>query len=447
VGAKKEQAALAAQLRTEGATWAQVVDHLRARWGLNARQTMRITRGWSQQQVADEWCRRWPDDPKTFKNISTWERWPEHGHAPSLVVLDQLAQIYRCSVADLVADFDDYGFSGDDVIEMDRRTFLAGVGGSLAATALVRRSVPAVAPEVSTYFGDQLRAHWQADRAFGPHVLIDTVVPQCNSVLAAVDTTHGRLHRDLLELAAAFTGFVGWLYQDAGDLQACSWWLGQTLEVAHRAADPQLVAYALTCKAMLHTDTRDGTGAIELADAALSTRGLASKARVMAMQQRAHGHALNGDRAGVDRLLDDMAPLLEDIDRDEHPWGGDRLRRRSPEDVIDTQRATYYGHLGLAATAAEMWDRVSRTAPAQDHRDRGVHLARHASALLDAARPEDAARRAAEGAHYLQQTGSARMRRELRRLHDKAASWTRTTPGRELQDVLDSIARPPPPGS
>jgi hypothetical protein len=98
VGAKKEQAALAAQLRTEGATWAQVVDHLRTRWGLNARQTMRITRGWSQQQVADEWCRRWPDDPKTFKNISTWERWPEHGHAPSLVVLDQLAQIYRCSV-------------------------------------------------------------------------------------------------------------------------------------------------------------------------------------------------------------------------------------------------------------------------------------------------------------------------------------------------------------
>jgi hypothetical protein len=70
MGAKKEQAALAAQLRNEGATWAQVVDHLRARWGLNARQTMRITRGWSQQQVEDEWCRRWPDDPKTFKNIS-----------------------------------------------------------------------------------------------------------------------------------------------------------------------------------------------------------------------------------------------------------------------------------------------------------------------------------------------------------------------------------------
>ena len=72
MGAKREQAALAAQLRTEGATWAQVVGHLRARWGLNARQTIRITRDWSQQQVAEQWCRRWPDDPKTFKNISAW---------------------------------------------------------------------------------------------------------------------------------------------------------------------------------------------------------------------------------------------------------------------------------------------------------------------------------------------------------------------------------------
>jgi transcriptional regulator with XRE-family HTH domain len=447
LGAKADQAALATKSRSDGATWAEVARECRGRWGLNARQTIRIARGWSQQQVADEWCRRWPDNPKTFKNISTWERWPERGHAPSLTVLDCLAQIYRCSVADLVADFEDYGCGDDDVIEMDRRAFLAGVGGSLATTALRHLDTPAVAPEVAGYFSCQLRSHWQADRTLGPHLLIDTVVPQCQTVLAAVDATRGRLHRDLLELAAAFTGFVGWLYQDAGDLRACARWLGGTLDVAHRAADPQLVAYALTCKAMLHADTGDGVGAIELAEAALSAQALAPKAQVMAIQQAAHGHALTGDRTSVDRLLDEMADLLQRIDRDDHPWGGDRLRRRSPSDIINVHRATCYGHLGLAAQAAETWDNVSRNAPAQDRRDRGVHLIRHATALLDAGRPEDAARRAVEGAQYLHETGSARMRRELRRLQDKTASWTHTPASRNLHDALDTIVRQSTSGS
>lgn len=91
--AKAEQKALSHKLRSEGATWAQVVAEFQTRWTLNARQTIRIARGMSQQDVANEWCRRWPDDSKTFKNISTWERWPEAGHMPSLVVLDRLAQM------------------------------------------------------------------------------------------------------------------------------------------------------------------------------------------------------------------------------------------------------------------------------------------------------------------------------------------------------------------
>lgn len=442
LGAKADQAKLASKLRAEGARWPEVAAECRARWGLNARQTIRIARGWSQQDVADEWCRRWPDDLKTYKNVSTWERWPEGGHAPSIVVLDRLAQIYRCSVADLVSDFTDHGWGDDDVAGMDRRTFLAGVGGTLAVT-FGRVDTRPMSPEVAAYFSERLREHWQADRTFGPHMLIDTAVPQCRTLLGAIDVTRGRLHHELLELATAFTGFVGWLYQDAGDLQRCARWLAETLELAHRASDPQLVAYALTCKAMLRVDAGDGAGAVELAEAALAEApALAPKAKVMAMQQAAQGCALTGDRPGVDRLLDQMGELLEAMDADEHPWGGDRLRR-PPAHTVDAERATCYGRLGMAAAAAQLWDRASRHAPVEDRRDRGVHLARHASTLLDAGRPEDAARRAAEGAPYLRETGSARMRHELHRLHDKAASWTRTPAGRNLQDALDSIADRP----
>jgi len=61
--------------------------------------------GWSQRLVAEAWSARWPDDQKTFKNISYWEQWPgSTGHAPSLESLERLACIYECSVSDLLSD-------------------------------------------------------------------------------------------------------------------------------------------------------------------------------------------------------------------------------------------------------------------------------------------------------------------------------------------------------
>jgi hypothetical protein len=44
-----------------------------------------------------------------FKNFSYWEVWPAaSGYAPSLVVLDRLAELYECSVGDLLADVGDH---------------------------------------------------------------------------------------------------------------------------------------------------------------------------------------------------------------------------------------------------------------------------------------------------------------------------------------------------
>ncbi len=69
----------------------------------------RYAHGWSQRQVADEWNRRWPDEPKTFKTFSYWELWPSNtGHAPSFDSLSRLAQLYECSVSDLLEDLPDF---------------------------------------------------------------------------------------------------------------------------------------------------------------------------------------------------------------------------------------------------------------------------------------------------------------------------------------------------
>jgi hypothetical protein len=105
---KRRQAALSAQMRAQGKTWVEVAAAFRQRFNLNPRTAFRLARGWSQSRAANEWNARWPDETKTFKNFSYWEAWPEGGHAPAPENLARLANLYECSVSDLLADQADY---------------------------------------------------------------------------------------------------------------------------------------------------------------------------------------------------------------------------------------------------------------------------------------------------------------------------------------------------
>lgn len=107
---RREQAKLAAELRSRELPLSEITAVLRDRYGVNARLAVRTARGWSQADVAAAWNSRWPDDPKTFKNVSYWENSPSPtGHSPSLVVLDRLAQLYECHVADLLTGWGEHG--------------------------------------------------------------------------------------------------------------------------------------------------------------------------------------------------------------------------------------------------------------------------------------------------------------------------------------------------
>jgi hypothetical protein len=111
MGQLEEQGAFVSARLQEGATRRDVVRELCSRFGLNARAAWRVLCGWSQRQAADEWNARWPDDPKDNKRFSYWERWPLAGNAPSLEVLNRLAQLYRCHVSDLLYGYGEHGDS------------------------------------------------------------------------------------------------------------------------------------------------------------------------------------------------------------------------------------------------------------------------------------------------------------------------------------------------
>lgn len=102
---------LVAEMRLDGATLVKIADEVSRQFKVNRLVAMRLAHGWSQRDAAEEWCRRWPKQPKTSKNFSYWEAWPGRtGYAPSLSVLIRLAKLYACAVVDLVADLPDFRY-------------------------------------------------------------------------------------------------------------------------------------------------------------------------------------------------------------------------------------------------------------------------------------------------------------------------------------------------
>lgn len=319
---------------------------------------------------------------------------------------------------------------------LDRRELL-GLGVAGAASFPRIPHVGPVAPELVMYFLEQLPGHYRADMFLGPRHLIPTVVTQTQLIDDLTRSADSQVRHGLLGAGVAYSALLGWLYQDAGDLDRSGYWRNVSLDMAHRSGDVQLISYALTNKAMLAVDLEDGRAVVDYADAALvdQTR-LCPKVRVLGLVHRAHGHSFLGNRAAVDEALDQAADLVPDVD-DDHPWGN-ACRRTSG--YIDIQRATAYVRLGEHREAVDMWEQILGSAPESARRDNGVFWTRQATALASLPDPERVVEIATATAGIVADTGSERLRRELLRLPSQASAWKGTRAGRELGEIIGAIA-------
>ncbi|MFE2491736.1 Twin-arginine translocation pathway signal [Streptomyces mirabilis] len=317
--------------------------------------------------------------------------------------------------------------------DVKRRAFVSVTAAALVAGPVAPQHVD---PALIGYFQQQLEGHYRADMYLGPHDLIGTVSAQYQLIDKLVRSAKGETRRGLLSVGAAYAALTGWLYQDAGDMDGAGFWRGVTQEIAMRSRDPHLVGYSLVNQAQVRTDLGDGPAVIDLCEAALEDSGrLVPKVRIMAMQQQAHSASLTGDRDAVDQLIDQADGLLGRVD-DDLPWGN--ACRRTPG-YLEVQRATCYGRLGLGAEAVSLWSQVLDIVPETARRDRGVYLARHATAAAGAGEPDQALEIARTVAGIAVETRSARMRRELVTLQRAMRPWQDASVGRDLAEVLAPV--------
>ena len=321
-----------------------------------------------------------------------------------------------------------------------------GAGGEVVAAAA--RSAPAatplvtedyVPPELADYFSAQLASHYAADRFLGPGRLIPVAQSQYELLCDVAETATGPVRARLWSVAAGFAALLGWLHQDAGDLAASARWHDVMIERAHRSHDLQLVGFSLHCKAMLVADMGDGRGVLDLTGAGLAQRDLIPKARVLLLQQAAHGWSIaGGDGAPgeCERLLGEAEALMDDIS-DDYPWGACASPR-----YLDVQRATVRTRLGQHREAVELWEDIIPDVPASSRRDLGVFAARHAQSLAGMGEPEHAAAVAASVVPVAAQSGSARMRAKLAIVRSRMEPWRGEPAWRDLEDACSALPRP-----
>lgn len=356
---KRELAELREAMRAGGRTWREIAAVISDCHGVNARTALRLAHGWTQAEVADRYNAAWPDaPPKNFRHISYWENWEPGGRSvssarmPSYEDLDRLAQLYQCSVADLLggADYGDRDPNSGLIVVTpadvhvhngtDRTSAPGEVDPTKRRDALKLGLIGAAAPELlHTVLGDAAAEAMEFTRQTATSGVGSGTLEHLQSAMADIHRAYyrdspakvftvarayrQRVHqlmlgrhtlvegRELSVQAGWLDDLLGWIALDLGDVRAARAYAIDCYERGSQAEHSELTGWAADLLSAVHRHTGDFVGVIAPVRRAIATVPVATPLSVRLMANAAEIHAELGQKEESEKLLRDAQDGLE----------------------------------------------------------------------------------------------------------------------------------------
>ncbi|MBV2363982.1 hypothetical protein [Streptomonospora nanhaiensis] len=218
----------------------------------------------------------------------------------------------------------------------------------------------------------------KTDNLLGPRAALRGVIEQIRIIGELLDLTtyDAPLRAGLLSLASRYAESASWLHEDAGDVTQADHWSARALQWAYEAADRHMLAWVHFRKSQQAANPRHS---IALAQTALRDRDrLPAAMRSAITQQQAGGLARMGDETAAHRMFDDA--LETAVGPDVHGDAGVGHGAFCTPDYIELERARAWTALRRPERAVCLYEEVIPRMPVVYQRDRGVALARCATA-------------------------------------------------------------------
>ena len=370
----------------------------------------RLRRGWSQMRLISELqavaARRGAALPETPVLKTQISRWENGRRVPDEFYRGLLQDALDLSAPELgfpsVAD-PDHTFSGSTPLS---KTVSSGLLQTLEASLAQLASL---------------------DAAVGPRTVLALAREQARFMTGFVRGATGSERTDVLRVATRLSEFTGWLHQDAGELEEAMAWTDRAIQLANEAGTPELAAYVAMRRSNIDSDRRDTRAALDHASAAVGTASIVDpQLSGVLLRQRAMAHALVGDEVACRRDLDDALQVV--LTHGAAPESAS-LVPYVTSSYIEMEAANCYLRLGKHSDALDILNRSIAAWPAgTQERDRGLALARLATAYAGAHEVEEAVNTGHAALKVLEVTRSARI---LTQMHDLR---------RELAPVWDTPA-------
>lgn len=437
-------------MRGNGCSWRQVADEFVRQWGLTYLQAFRLAHSWSQEEAANHYNSRWcPDRPLSGKHISYWELWPsKSGKEPSLRRLSQLAEVYECTVSDLLSDLgskkERRALTGPD--DLDPRTGDGGRDVDHLLPLAAQSSTDAGTQTQQTDDSDlaAMHAFRTADLQVGGGRLYATVLSYLHAAVGPrlFGAAKAGDDQSIFTAASALTEMAGWMAHDAGRDDAAGQHFQRSLAFAAVGGDGQLAAHVLGSMSHLAVHQGDPSHAVRLARQgqealAKAPPNPALAARLLAMQARGLTAMPHADAAACGKVLLRAEQTLAD----KRPGQPSPWISRFDEGSLASEAARSLRQLGQLQGAARHARRIIEIRPDSHARSRAFGQLLLANILISQGEPDEACAAGQEALAALQFLSSYLVVQELRNLAKRLEPYQASRVVAEYLMAVDDALR------